>query len=458
MLRSCACLLLVTAVPVVTAVPAVAAPTPLQAAIGNPGWLHLSANVRARIESIDDQIRPGFMANEDLFSLRSVIRAEIGDGPLHLVGEIWDSRSYTVRTGSAAGTGEVNVLEPVQVHAVADLGPVFGAGSGLVVTAGRMVLNLGSRRLIAADDYRNTTNGYTGLRADVSARPGAQATFIYVLPQQRLPNAFDDVRNNRFALDRESFDARLWGGIVSFDNVLGPVHADASLFHFGERDAPGRPTRDRDLTTIDARLLVEPVAGSFDGEIEAAWQWGHTRNGLAAALPMQVVTAGYVHVDAGYSFTGRWHPRLAAEFDFASGDRPGGRYTRFDTLFGMRRADFSPGALLGAMGRSNFVTPALRLEVAPSPRSDGHVLARAMWAASASDAFATSGVHDPTGRAGGFAGYEFDTRLRHWLVPARLRGEINADLFLRRGMLRRAPNAPAGATTAYFSAAVTAFF
>ena len=27
------------------------------------------------------------------------------------------------------------------------------------------------RRLIAADDYRNTTNGYTGLRADVSAEP-----------------------------------------------------------------------------------------------------------------------------------------------------------------------------------------------------------------------------------------------------------------------------------------------
>jgi hypothetical protein len=452
MLRSCACLLLVSAAP------AAAAPTPLQAAIGNPGWLHLSGNARARIESIEDQIRPGFTPNEDLLSLRTVVRADIGSGPLHLVGEIWDSRSYTIRPGSAAGTGEVNVLEPVQLHAVADLGPVFGAGSGLVVTTGRMVLNLGSRRLIAADDYRNTTNGYTGLRADITARPGVQATFIYVLPQQRLPDAFDDVRHHRFALDRESFDARLWGGIVSFEKVIGPVHADASLFRFEERDAPGRPTRDRDLTTIDARLLADPATGRFDGEIEAAYQWGHTRNGLATALPLQFVAAGYVHVDAGYSFAGRWHPRLAAEFDFASGDRPGGRYTRFDTLFGMRRADFSPGALLNTIGRSNIVTPALRLEVAPSPRSDGHLLARAMWSASASDAFSTSGVRDPTGRAGGFAGYEFDTRLRHWLVPARLRAEINADLFLRRGVLRNAPNAPAGATTAYFSAAVTAFF
>ncbi len=135
-----------------------------------------------------------------------------------------------------------------------------------------------------------------------------------------------------------------------------------------------------------------------------------------------------------------------------------GRYTRFDTLFGMRRADFSPGGILAALGRSNLVIPALRLEFTPGPRSDGHLVARAMWAASATDAFASSGVRDPTGRAGGFAGYDFDGRVRHWLVPDRLRGEINADLFLRRGLLRRAPNAPAGATTAYLSLVMTAFF
>ena len=70
------------------------------------------------------------MANEDLLSLRSVIRAEIGSGPLRLVGEIWDSRSYTVRPGSAAGTGEVNVLEPVNVHAIADLGLCSARAAG----------------------------------------------------------------------------------------------------------------------------------------------------------------------------------------------------------------------------------------------------------------------------------------------------------------------------------------
>lgn len=134
-------------------------PTPLQSAIGNPGWLRLSGSLRTRVESIDTQIRPGFKPNEELLSLRTVILAEVGGGPVSIVAELWDSRSYTITPGSAAGTGEVNVLEPVQAHVVADLGDVLGPGSKVGVRAGRMVLNLGTRRLIAADDYRNTTNG-----------------------------------------------------------------------------------------------------------------------------------------------------------------------------------------------------------------------------------------------------------------------------------------------------------
>jgi hypothetical protein len=43
----------------------------------------------------------------------------------------------------------------------------FGTGTKLGLQAGRFTLNLGSRRLVAADDYRNTTNGYTGIRADL---------------------------------------------------------------------------------------------------------------------------------------------------------------------------------------------------------------------------------------------------------------------------------------------------
>src|SRR3546814_15575078 len=60
-------------------------------------------------------------------------------------------------------------------------------------------------------------------------------------------------------------------------------------------------------------------------------------------------------VDAGYSFGGSWKPRLSLEFDRASGDRRGGRQGRFDTLFGMRRADLAPAGLYNALARTNIV-------------------------------------------------------------------------------------------------------
>src|SRR3546814_6805119 len=111
--------------------------------------------------------------------------------------------------------------------------------------AGRFTLNLGSRRLVAADDYRNTTNGYTGLRADLAAPGGVKAVFIYTLPQQRRPDDADGVRNKRVRFDHEGFDLVLWGGIVGKADAIGPAMAEFSYFHLGERDEPGRPTRDR---------------------------------------------------------------------------------------------------------------------------------------------------------------------------------------------------------------------
>ena len=430
---------------------------PLQRAIGAPADFNLSGSVRTRIESIDAQIRPGFKSAETLFMVRTTLRAEIGDGPLRLVGEIFDSRAYGVGPRSAVGTGEVNVLEPVQVHLRADLGAVLGKGSQTTLTAGRMILNLGSRRLVAADDYRNTTQGYTGVRFDVAPNPALSATLIYVLPQQRLPGNAAFVPGNRFAFDRESFDQRLWGGIANFE-LAGGLHFDASLFRLIERDSPGTPTRDRNLITLDGHVLQPPTPGQSDFEVEAAWQGGHTSAGLVNALPLLPVSAWFVHAEAGHSFQGGWQPHVSGEFDVISGDRLGGKYTRFDTLFGMRRADFSPGSLYSAIWRLNMVATGVRVEVTPSARTDGFVSARSYWAESGSDFFSQTGVRDASGASGRFAGVEFDSRARHWLVPGRLRAEFDGVVFLRRGLLRSAPNAPAGATTLYGALSLNAFF
>jgi hypothetical protein len=168
------------------------------------------------------------------------------------------------------------------------------------------------------------------------------------------------------------------------------------------------------------------------------------------------VKASFVHADAGYSFAGPWKPRLSVEFDRASGDKPGGGFGRFDTLFGMRRADLAPAGLYSALARTNIVTPGIRIEATPGKRLDWFAAYRAMWLAEDEDSFSATGVRDPAGRSGDFAGRQIEARVRYWLVPVRLRFEFDGLLLAKGRFLRDAPNAPPGRWTRYASFNLTA--
>jgi hypothetical protein len=420
--------------------------------------LSVSGNMRLRYELIDGQARAGFDSADDLFNIRTQIAADYRGNAFRISAELFDSRAYGADPGTPISTNEVNALELVQLSVGYDFAAPFGKESKATVTAGRMMLNLGSRRLVAADDYRNTTNGYTGLRADISARDGIKATLITMLPQMRRPDSAAAVRDNRVAIDRESFDLVLWGGVLSKAGAIGPAMAELSNFHLGERDAPGRPTRDRSLDTFGGRLIREPARGQWDYEVEGFYQTGRISTALATTAPRQSVSASFVHADLGYSFAHRWQPRLSVELDRASGDRPGRRYGRFDTLFGMRRADLAPAGLYNALARTNILTTGLRIEVTPDQRLDAFAAYHALWLASDSDSFSSTAVRDARGQSGDFAGHQIDARLRYWIIPKRLRYEFDGVLLAKGGFLRDAPNAPTGRWTRYASFNLTASF
>ncbi|MBA4091266.1 MAG: hypothetical protein C0494_11855 [Sphingobium sp.] len=424
----------------------------------NDEGLTVTGAMRLRYEAIDGQARAGFNKSDQLVNLRTNILAEYRRENVRIGVELFDSRVWGDNAGTPVATNEVNAFEPVQAYVAADFTGVFGKSTKLTLTAGRMTLNLGSRRLVAADDYRNTTNGYTGLRADIAAPQGWKATLIYTLPQVRLPDDTEGVRDTRVRLDRESFDLVLWGGQVSKAKAIGSAMAELSYFHLGERDAPGRPTRDRSLDTFGGRIIAEPRAGKFDYEIEAFYQTGHVSASLAPTAARQSVGANFIHADMGYSFAGPWKPRLSVEFDWASGDKPGGRFGRFDTLFGMRRADLAPAGLYNAIARTNIVTPGIRLEATPSKRLDWFAVYRPMWLAADQDSFSSTGVRDASGQSGDFAGHQIEARVRYWLVPARLRFEFDGLLLAKGRFLRDATNAPTGKWTRYGSFNLTGSF
>lgn len=441
--------------PLLAALPASAWTTPV---LAQQDGLAISGSVRLRFEGIEGQPRAGFDSSDSLFNARTQILAEYRTEQFRIGAELFDSRVYGADPGSPISTNEVNAFELVQAYVAGDIAEPLGKGSKLSLMAGRFTLNLGSRRLVAADDYRNTTNGYTGLRADLTAPQGVKAVLIYTLPQQRRPDDREGIRNNRVKMDHEGFDLVLWGGMVSKTKALGPAMAELTYFHLGERDTPGRPTRDRSLDTFGGRVIREPETGQFDYEVEAFYQTGSIRASLAPAAARQSVSATFIHADAGYSFPGPWKPRLSVEFDRASGDRAGGRYGRFDTLFGMRRADLAPAGLYNAIARTNIVTPGIRLEATPDKRWDWFATYRAMWLASRTDAFSTTGVRDSSGRSGNFAGHQVEARVRYWILPARLRFEFDGLLLAKGRFLQDAPNAPPAKWTRYTSFNLTASF
>ena len=435
---------------------------PLLLALSSPAFaedgLTVTGSVRLRYESIDGQARTGFNDSDDLLNLRSIVGAEYRRGGFRIGGELYDSRVYGDDPGTPVTTGEVNTFELVQAYVGYAIPDAFGKDTNLGLQAGRFTLNLGSRRLIAADDYRNTTNGNTGLRADLGLGGGTSATLIYTLPQVPLPDDRASLDNNQVRFDRESFDLVLWGGLATKRlSDKGPA-LELSFYHLGERDAPQRPTRDRSLDTIGLRFYRDPAPGRWDYESETIHQVGTISSSLTPTAASLDVSAWFAHLEVGYGFRHRWSPRLALEFDYASGDGRGSKFGRFDTLFGMRRGELAPAGLYNAVGRANLVSPVLRLEATPSKRLDGFVAYRPLWLASRFDSFSTTGVRDASGNSGRFAGHQVEARLRYWLIPKRLRLEWNGLLLAKGRFLRAAPNAPRGGDTIYNSFNATVSF
>lgn len=437
---------------------AAATPWRLHDRLDLPETLRLSGSARARYETLDGQSRVGLDASPDMVSLRTTMFAEYAANSLRIGAELYDSRAYFGDAGSGVSANEVNAMELVQAYVARDFKGVLGTRVDAAVQVGRFTLNLGSRRLVAADDYRNTTNGYTGFRFDFKAADTGSATLIYTLPQRRLPDDLPSIEDNEIQLDRESAALALWGGIATFPGAIGGVALEGAFFRLDEEDSRDLATRDRRLNTSSLRVFRDPAENRWDFEVEGAYQNGSVSASMASAAAALDVSAYFYHLEAGYQWSGGWRPRLSVQYDRVSGDDGKSNYGRFDTLFGMRRADFAPSGIYNSVGRANLSSPGVHLEAIPGPRLDLLLDYRALWLDSRTDSFSTTGVRDASGQSGDFAGHQVDSRVRYWLVPQFLRLEGDVVLLFKSRFLRDAPNAPPTGDTHYASVNLTATF
>lgn len=417
----------------------------LNSLLKTPEWLSISGAQRTRFETLDEQFRAGGNGSDQILVFRTNILAQLEWRQWNFAFEVLDSRQAYGDENTKIASGDVNPLDVLQLYAKWNFASDERAESSMRV--GRFTMDIGSRRLVARNRFRNAINAFLGIDWKRKSIDGEQIRLFYTLPVNRRPREFDRRLNNHMESDDQDTDFAFWGAYYKLPKTaLAYWRSESELFYFGlgESDTHSQPTRDRNIHTVGGRIYKNKAKRQYDYQVEVAYQFGTSR-ASSLALDRQDLDhrAIFARAEIGYSFDTRWSPRLVGQIDYASGDDDpnDGNNNRFDTLFGARRGDFGPTSIYGPFARVNIVSPGIRLHLKPDSRVSMFFAHRGYWLASDKDAWVVAGVHDPSGESGSYLGQQLEGRLRWDILPKSLRWEIGAAYYFLDGFAEDAPNA-----------------
>ena len=366
-----------------------------------PDWLDLGLENRTRFESVDHPWRTsqaiGNGQTDAQIAMRSRVRFGLGgDGPLRFLFEGQDSRSVlNGDRGDFRDTTTVDEFDVLQLLGALTVKNVLGTGLRTDVHFGRMTMDFGRRRLIARNDFRNTSNAFDGLHWQISQDQLWRLRAFFVEP----------VIRDFVTLDRQNNKSLFWGTYAESRHF---PWFQMDVYYLGLNDIRmANVANHRTYSTFGGRLSKDPKPGEPDYEIETTWQIG-TKGAIDHFAYLQ-------HVELGYTLNTPWTPRLLFQFDYASGDhKPGdSQNDGFDTLFGARRWEYGPTGIFLPFFRTNLISPGWRLVATPAPNIILQVKHRAWHLAQSKDFFGSSGLRDITGNSGGALGHDVELRAQY---------------------------------------------
>lgn len=403
-------------------------------------WFRFGFEHRTRFEHLENDFRATNPGNATALSMRTLLSAELHFALFVFGAEAQDSRAWASDSTPLNGT----IIDPVDVlqayiglRAEGLLAPDDRAS----LTIGRLTLDLGSRRLLARNEFRNTINAFTGVDLQWTSSLRDVLRAFAVMPVVRFPSERAALQANRMARDRENTDAVLSGVFFQSRPMLGRVFIEVYVLGLYERDSDLSLGANRRLITPGLRVLRSSAEGELDFQLELMGQLGKSRATAAATDTTDLDhRALSLHASSGYRFDVAWSPRVVLQYDYASGDfRPDDQVNhRFDPLFGARRFEFGPTGTYGAIARSNVSTPAVRVELQPHTRLDAFTAYRLVWLAAGRDAWTSTGLRDDTSASGSFGGQQAEARIRYHVLPQNLSFDIGGALFVPGELARRA--------------------
>lgn len=424
----------------------------LHEALKLPAWLSLSLEQRARYETLAGSFKANGKGGDQQIPLQLAVALEAHYGAWRLGGEFLDARQLGADSGSGVNNTMVDEADFIQGYLAWSQQNVWYSGIGVEVVAGRQTLNLGSRRLVARNVFRNTINSFTGGKLRLTNYSDWQFTGFVTLPVNRYPSTASDLLNDVHHFDEEDQHTLFSGGFLEVFNLPLNLNAELYLYHLDESDSANNATRNRRYFTPGARLFIKPAKGKFDFQLESIGQIGSVRATTSANDHRDLQHLAWMqHFDSGYTFEIPWSPRLAFEYDYASGDdHPNDQKDqRFDTLYGARRFEYGPTGIYGAFARTNIKSPGLRLNVSPREDLQLGVSHRAFWLASASDSWASTGLQDRTGRSGDALGQQLELSARYDFNSS-LNFETGWTHLFKGHFAKNAPSAPNKQDVDYF--------
>jgi len=444
-------------------------PSTLEKALGLPDWLTLRGEARARYETLDGQFRAVGKGGDQVLAFRTLVLAEASLKKLELpqvaLGlEIQDSRMELDDAGTPLSTSNVNAIDVLQAYVRFDVDGLLGQRDASL-TLGRQTLDIGSRRVLERVEMANVIFSYTGAYwRSVSIR-GDEWHLVYVSPVGRMPTTFSELADNGIVADKEEWGRAFWGAHYrrpkAMEALVSDTWIEGFIYRLKEYDTAGVATPNRDYVQPGFRVFRAPKKGRSDFEIETSWRTGSRRatNAVTDVRDLQV-NAWTIHAHWAWNFKSDWNWRASIDYDFASGDKSptDGRFDRFERLFGGRRTDLGNTGIHGPLTPANVNAPGARVEFAPSQRLDFRLSYKAAYLASATDLWTDARLQDPSGKSGRFIGHSFDGRMRYWLVPGTVRGEIGASALFPGCFARTAPNAPMQNQTLFGYGAVVLTF
>lgn len=418
----------------------------LQKQLNLPKWLTFRIDQRTRYEGYDNAFKGGTDGGDQIIAFRTKVFMGIKYDNFRLGTEFIDSRITLEGRNTPINTTLINQTDLLQAYLGWQSNNIFASGLFFDIKAGRQTMDVGSRRLIAANRFRNTINNFTGIDMIISQPNHWQWRNFAVLPVSRLPNDRPSLLAGRTEFDQENFERFFLGSFFSIKNLPLLSTGELYVYYLNEEDTEQTPTKNRKLVSPGFRWVKFAQPGKFDFEMEAVVQSG-TSHATAAAIDQKTLNhfAYFGHFSLGYSFNAPWQPQLIFQYDYASGDRDpnDSNNNRFETLYGARRFEFGPTSIWGAFARANINSPGIRLKFKPFKNLSGFIAHRAYWLAERKDTWVGGRLRDPSGQSGSYVGQQMEARLR-WKILANLITLETGWAHLFKGdFAKNAPGSPA---------------